>query len=98
MVTALELAGALHGQEVPGVGNHADLAIAALPIATNLTEGFCREVEAALALTHLAAGRQQGIGEGMDLLFRLAQQVQGQPLGGARTNAWQPFKLLDQPG
>jgi hypothetical protein len=55
-------------------------------------------VEAALALTHLAAGRQQGIGKGMDLFFRLAQQVQGQPLGGARTNAWQPFKLLDQPG
>jgi hypothetical protein len=29
-------------------------------------------VEAALALPHLAAGRQQGIGKGMDLLFRLA--------------------------
>jgi hypothetical protein len=29
-------------------------------------------VEAALALTHLASGRQQGIGKGMDLLFRLA--------------------------
>jgi hypothetical protein len=55
-------------------------------------------VEAALALPHLAAGCEQGIGKGTDLLFGLAQQVQRQPLGGARANAWQPFKLLDQPG
>jgi hypothetical protein len=30
-------------------------------------------VEAALALAHLAAGRQQGVGEVADLLLRLAQ-------------------------
>jgi photosystem II oxygen-evolving enhancer protein 2 len=55
-------------------------------------------VEAAAALAHLAAGRQQRVGEGADLLLRLAQQVQGQTLGGARTDAGQPLELVDQAG
>jgi len=55
-------------------------------------------MEAAPALTHLAAGGQQGIGEAADLLLRLAQQVQGQPLGRARADAGQPLELLDQAG
>jgi photosystem II oxygen-evolving enhancer protein 2 len=55
-------------------------------------------MKAALALAHLAAGRQQGIGEGLDLLAGLAQQMQRQPLGRARTNARQPLELIDQPG
>jgi hypothetical protein len=44
-------------------------------------------VEAAPALAHLGAGRQQGVGEDADLLLGLAQQVEGQALGGARTDA-----------
>ncbi len=55
-------------------------------------------MKAAPALAHLAAGRQQGVGEGADLLLRLAQQVQGQPLGGARTDARKPLELIDQAG
>jgi hypothetical protein len=55
-------------------------------------------VEAAAALPHLAAGRQQGIGEGADLLLRLAQQMEGQPLGGAGPDARQPLELIDQAG
>ena len=55
-------------------------------------------MEAAPALAHLAAGRQQGIGKGADLLLRLAEQMQGQPLGGARPDAGQPLELVDQPG
>jgi photosystem II oxygen-evolving enhancer protein 2 len=55
-------------------------------------------MEAAPALAHLAAGGQQGIGEAADLLLRLAQQVQGQPLGGARADAGQTLELLDQAG
>jgi hypothetical protein len=55
-------------------------------------------MEAALALAHLAAGRQQGVGEGLDLLGGLAQQVQGQPLGRAGPDPGQPLKLIDQPG
>jgi hypothetical protein len=46
----------------------------------------------------LAAGRQQGIGEGLDLLAGLAEQVQGQPLGRAWADARQPLELIDQPG
>jgi hypothetical protein len=49
-------------------------------------------------LAHLAAGRQEGIGEGLDLLAGLAQQMQGQPLCGSRTDARQPLELVDQPG
>ncbi len=55
-------------------------------------------METALALAHLAAGRQQGLGEGADLLLGLSQQVQGQPLGGARPDARQSLELVDQPG
>ena len=55
-------------------------------------------MEATAALAHLAAGRQQGIGEGADLLLRLAQQVEGQPLGSAGPDARQPLKLIDQAG
>ncbi len=54
-------------------------------------------MEAALALAHLAAGRQQGIGKSVNLLAGLAQQVQRQPLGGARPDAGQALELFDQP-
>ncbi|KAF0652772.1 photosystem II PsbP protein [Cyanobium sp. Copco_Reservoir_LC18] len=50
------------------------------------------------ALAHLAAGRQQGIGEAADLLLGLAQQVQGQALGRAGPDAGESFELVDQPG
>jgi photosystem II oxygen-evolving enhancer protein 2 len=55
-------------------------------------------MEAAAALAHLAAGRQQGVGEAADLLLGLAQQMQGQALGRARPDPRQPLELLDQPG
>jgi hypothetical protein len=55
-------------------------------------------MEAAAALAHLAAGRQQRIGEGADLILGLAQQVQGQPLRRARSDARQPLELVDQTG
>jgi hypothetical protein len=55
-------------------------------------------VEAAAALSHLAAGRQQGVGEGADLLLWLAQEVKRQPLGRAGPDSRQPFELIDQSG
>jgi len=55
-------------------------------------------VETTLAFAHLAAGGQQGLGKGLDLLLRLAQQMQGQPLGRAGTDAGQTLELVDQPG
>jgi demethylspheroidene O-methyltransferase len=45
-------------------------------IAADVAQILVREMEAAAALTHLAAGRQQRVGEGADLLLRLAQQMQ----------------------
>ena len=54
-------------------------------------------MEAAAALTHLAAGGDQGISEGLHLFLGLAQQVQGQALGGARTDPRQALELIDQP-
>ena len=66
--------------------------------AADVAEGVCGKVTAALALSHLLPCREQGISEGAALLLRLAQQMQSQALGCARTDAGQPFKLLDQPG
>ena len=98
VVAPLKLAGALQGQQIARIGHHAQLAIAALGVAADLAERLSRQMKAAAALAHLAAGRQQGIGKGADLLFGLAQQVQCQTLGGARTDARQPLELVDQPG
>jgi hypothetical protein len=53
-------------------------------------------MKAAAALTHLAAGRQQRLRERPDLLLRLAQQMQGQPLGRARPDARKALELIDQ--
>ena len=55
-------------------------------------------MEAGLALAHLGAGCQQGISELMDLLLRLIQKMQSEPLGRARADARQTLKLIDQPG
>jgi hypothetical protein len=69
-----------------------------LRVAADVTQGFGGKVKADAALTHLAAGRQQGISEAADLFLRLTQQVECQPLGGAGTYTRQPFELVDQPG
>jgi len=87
VVVPLELPGALHRQQVAGIGHNTKLAVAALFVAADLTDRLGREVEAALALAHLAAGCKQGVGEVANLLLRLAQKVQSKPLGRARANA-----------
>ena len=51
-----------------------------------------------MALAHLGAGRQQGISELMDLLLRLIQKMQSEPLGRARADARQTLELINQPG
>lgn len=55
-------------------------------------------MKAGLALTHLGAGRQQGIRELMDLLLGLIQKMQGQTLGRTRTDAGQTLELINQSG
>ena len=48
------------------------------------------------ALAHLGAGRQQSVSELMNLLLRLVQQMQREPLGRARADAGQTLKLINQ--
>jgi hypothetical protein len=96
VVPPLVFAGALHGQQITGVGHHAELAVAPLLIAADLADRFGGEVKAAAALAHLASGGEQGIGKGPDLLLRLTQQMQRQPLGRTGANPRQPLKLIDQ--
>lgn len=93
-----ELARALQGQEVAGIGYHTDHTGVALLVTADLAVVLGRQMEAAAALPHLAAGGEQGIGEGLDLFGGLAQQMQGQPLGRAWSDARQPFELIDQAG
>jgi photosystem II oxygen-evolving enhancer protein 2 len=54
-------------------------------------------VKAGLALPDLCARSQQGIRKTADLLFGLAEQMQGQSLCGAGTNSWKTLELVDQP-
>ena len=70
--------------------------ITALGVAADLTFGIGGEVETGLALAHLGASRQQSISELMNLLLRLVQQMQSQPLGCARANARQTLELINQ--
>ena len=49
-------------------------------------------------MADLQPGCQQGFGKAAALFFGLAQQMEGQPLGGARADAGQSLELLDQPG
>ena len=55
-------------------------------------------MKAGLALTDLSACGQQCLRELMDLLLWLIEQMKGQTLGGARADARQALKLIDQPG
>ncbi|AII49086.1 hypothetical protein KR52_08020 [Synechococcus sp. KORDI-52] len=67
-------------------------------VAADLTFGISGKVEAGLALAHLGAGRQQSISELMNLLLRLIQQMQGEPLSRARADAGQTLELINQSG
>jgi len=98
VVAAAVFPGAFQGEQVPGVGNDAEEAGAALWIAADLAGRLRTEVKTALTLAHLTPGRQQGFSEALDLFLRLPQQMQGQALGGAGADSRQPLKLLDQPG
>tara|TARA_Y100000287_G_scaffold103332_1_gene82621 strand:+ start:2462 stop:2758 length:297 start_codon:yes stop_codon:yes gene_type:complete len=97
VITTAEFPGAFQSQQVPGISNHADLAIRSFLIAADLTGGFGTQVKACLALPHLCPCRQQGIGKTADLLFGLAEQMQGQSLCGAGTNPRKSLELVDQP-
>ena len=96
MVAPLEFAGALQRQQIAGIRHHTDHAVAALGVAADLTFRISGEVETGLALAHLGAGRQQSVSELMNLLLRLVQQMQREPLGRARADAGQTLELINQ--
>jgi hypothetical protein len=54
-------------------------------------------METGLAFPHLTPCSKERISKAMDLLFWLAQQMEGQPLCGPWTNAGETFELVDQP-
>ena len=88
MIPAAIFPRALQGEQVSGIGDHTDQAIAAFGVTADLTAWFGTEVEARLALADLASGRQQCFCKTLDLLLGLTQQMQGKALGRARANAW----------
>jgi len=53
-------------------------------------------VKACLALPDLGACGQQGVRETADLLFRLPEQMQCQPLRGSGSNPRKSLELVDQ--
>jgi hypothetical protein len=50
-----------------------------------------------LALPDLTPCRQESVSKTVNLLFGLAQQMEGQSLRSPWTNAWKTFELVDQP-
>jgi hypothetical protein len=54
-------------------------------------------VETGLALPDLTPCRQESVSKTVNLLFGLAQQMEGQSLRSPWTNAWKTFELVDQP-
>ena len=98
MIRALKFPGSFHRQQIAGIGDHADLAVAALRISANLAKRIGREVIAALALTHLGPSCEQSIRKLVDLLLRLIQQVQSKTLSRSWPNTRESLKLIDQSG
>jgi hypothetical protein len=82
VVRAAVLTGALQGEQVTGFSDHAQQAPLAFGLPADVAQLLGRKVAAAAALTHLQPGCQQGFGKAAALLFRLTQQMQGQPLRG----------------
>ena len=91
------LTGALHGDDVLGVGHHTDGT--AVPAETG-TQG-ARAVTFRQILTDRTACNgllclQNGLGEGLGLLFGEVQHVKSQPLGGFGADAGQTVEVLYQ--
>ena len=54
-------------------------------------------METGLTLSDLTPCRQESVSKTVDLLFWLAQQMEGQSLCSPWTNAGETFELVDQP-
>ena len=98
VIAPVVLPGPLQGDDVPGVGHHADYAgvpfVAAADGAGSLPLG---KIPAHGAQGNGLLGRDNGIGKLLGVLLRQGQDKKGQPLGALGADARQPGKLLREP-
>ena len=82
VVAAAVLAAALDGDDVTGIGYHADGGVVPFGVGTDGAQPAGGEVLAGGTKGDAALGVGDGIGEGLGLLGGQAQDVEGQTLGG----------------
>jgi hypothetical protein len=88
--------GALDGDDVAGLLDDADLPRVAALVRANPAARAVGEVEADLAEADLLLDLADRVGQRVGVLGVGAQDVEGQPLGGARPDARQLAELGDQ--
>ena len=98
MVFAAIFAGFFEGDDIAGVGDDADGAGVAIWGATDIADGVGGEVEADAALADFLFGVEQGFGEGFNLGFGAAEDVEGEALSGFGADAGQALELFDEAG
>ena len=96
VVAAVELAGALDRDHVARLLDHADHGGLAALVLADPAGGLGGEVEADLALADGLLDLADRVGERERLLLGDAQDVEGEPLGGALPDAGQAGELGDQ--
>ena len=93
---AVELAAALDGQYVAGIGHHADDRLVPLGVGADGAQTTRRQVAAHGTQRHAPLGLDNGAGEVLRLLHGQVQHMEGQALGGFAADAGQAGKLLHQ--
>ena len=99
MVQPLVLPGALHSSHVLGVGHHADGGLVPLGAGADGAGAVpVRQILADRAAVDRRLGTDNRLGEGVGLIIRHGQDIEGQPLGGFDAHAGQLGELLHQSG
>lgn len=99
VVQPVILAAALQGQHISGLLDHADEAAVAQGIRADrarLLAGI-HDVQADRAGGEAAFRLEDRLGKVTDLVLRLAEQVEGEPLGALGSDAGQPAEFPDEP-
>ena len=96
VVAAVELARALDRDHVAGLLDHADRGGLTALVLADAAGGLGGQVEADLAVADRLLDLADGVGQRERLLLRGAEDVEGQPLRGALTDAGQARELGDE--
>ena len=96
LAVVLELAGALDGDDVTRLLDHADHPAVAAVVVAELAQLGVGDVEAAVAEAHLLLGVADRRGEAADVVGGDLQQVEGDALRRARPDPGEPSELVDQ--